>query len=513
MSVSPKPLPSLIRAAIYTRISSDPSGRRAGVERQRVDCEAYCRARGWAIEEVFCDNDVTAYGKKPRPAYDRMLAAVESGRVEAIVSWHNDRLHRSPTELEAFIDLVERSHVRLAVVTGGDYDLTTPDGRLSARIVGAVARKESEDRSRRVRRKHLELAEEGRPAGQLGWGVRSDDERELVREAAARVLAGQGLITVVRDWDRRGIPSPSGRRWEAPTLRRAMLSARMAGLREHGVDPSGRTLGQLTPAVWEGALDRRTWDQLRAVLLNPARNTTVPTATRRLLTGLIFCGGCGAAMMSRPRDDHTKRYVCAGRHQGHQLAIVAQPTDDVVAERVLDLLGDQTVRAALLGDSGRSAEDPELAQALSELGSTQSRLHSLDDDYYVLGRLAEARYRCLRAKLERRVERLQRAIDAATRQRIVILPDPRANWAEADIAQRRELVRLLVERVTILPARRGLPRFDPGRIRMGLSVPAPAPFTVITSPGQRRPAKGAKAARRQRTSATHSLVAARPMMT
>jgi DNA invertase Pin-like site-specific DNA recombinase len=67
-------------------------------------------------------------------AYARMLAAVESGSKDAIVTWHNDRLHRSPKELEAFIDLVERSGVRLAVVTGGDYDLTTPDGRPSARI-------------------------------------------------------------------------------------------------------------------------------------------------------------------------------------------------------------------------------------------------------------------------------------------------------------------------------------------------------------------------------------------
>ncbi len=128
-----------------------------------------------------------------------MLAAVDSGAIGAIVTWHNDRLHRSPKELEAFIDLVERSGVRMAVVAGGDYDLTTPDGRLSARIVGAVARKESEDRSRRVRRKHLELAEQGKPAGQLGWGVRSDPERELVREAAGRILSGHGLMTITRD--------------------------------------------------------------------------------------------------------------------------------------------------------------------------------------------------------------------------------------------------------------------------------------------------------------------------
>ena len=169
MSATSNAQAQVVRAGVYTRISSDPSGQRAGVERQRTDCEAHCLARGWTVAEVFCDNDASAYGRKPRDAYERMLAAVEAGRLDGIVPWHNDRLHRSPKELEAFIDLVERSGLRLAVVTGGDYDLTTPDGRLSARIVGAVARKESEDRSRRVRRKQLELAEQGKPSGELGW--------------------------------------------------------------------------------------------------------------------------------------------------------------------------------------------------------------------------------------------------------------------------------------------------------------------------------------------------------
>ena len=43
-------------------------------------------------------------------------------------------------------------------------------------------------------------------------------------------------------------------------------------------------------------------------------------------------------MMSRPRDSHTKRYVCAGRRPGHQLGILAQPVDELVAMAVLDLL-------------------------------------------------------------------------------------------------------------------------------------------------------------------------------
>ena len=363
-----------VKAGVYTRISSDPSGQRAGVERQRADCEAHCLARGWDVVEVFCDNDASAYGRKPRRACERMLAAVESGRIDAIVTWHNDRLHRSPKELEAFIDLVERSRVRLAVVTGGDYDLTTPDGRLSARIVGAVARKESEDRSRRVRRKHLELAEQGKPAGQLGWGVRSDDERELVREAASRVLMGHGLMTIARDWNVRGVPGASDGPWGAPTLRRVLLSSRIAGLREHGVDPSSKTLGDLTPAVWPPALDRHTWDQVRAVLLNPERNTNVRKASRYLLTGLIHCGDCGAALFSRPRNN-TRRYLCAGRRTGHQLGIVADPVDDLVKELVLRLLTTPAVREGLLAQAG-AGDEGAIGRTLADLGAAQQAARS-----------------------------------------------------------------------------------------------------------------------------------------
>ena len=45
----------MVRAGIYTRISWDPEGQRAGVERQRVDCEALCACRGWEIAQYFED--------------------------------------------------------------------------------------------------------------------------------------------------------------------------------------------------------------------------------------------------------------------------------------------------------------------------------------------------------------------------------------------------------------------------------------------------------------------------
>lgn len=50
----------MVRAAVYVRISLDRSGKRAGVERQRADCENLCIRRGWTVVEVFEDNSVSA---------------------------------------------------------------------------------------------------------------------------------------------------------------------------------------------------------------------------------------------------------------------------------------------------------------------------------------------------------------------------------------------------------------------------------------------------------------------
>lgn len=76
-----------------------------------------------------------------------------------------------------------------------------------------------------------------------------------------------------------------------------------------------------------------------------------------------------------------------------------------MAERVLALLSNRGVRAALGVGSDAIGTDTELAEALANLGSAQGRLHALDDDYYVHGLLAESRYRPIKAKLEREVDR------------------------------------------------------------------------------------------------------------
>lgn len=95
------------------------------------------------MAEVYVDNDLSAYSGKLRPAYERLLADLLAGLRDAVLVVDQDRLTRHPAELEGFIDLADRHGIALANVSG-DVDLGTSDGRFRARIMGAVARQESE---------------------------------------------------------------------------------------------------------------------------------------------------------------------------------------------------------------------------------------------------------------------------------------------------------------------------------------------------------------------------------
>ena len=124
---------------------------------------------------------------KPRPAYERLLDDLRAGLIEAVVVYHLDRLHRQPKELEEFFEVCKEARVEdLATVTGR-IDLANADGQFLARILGAVAKKESDDKSRRILRKHEELAMRGKVSGggSRPYGYEADKLRVVPAEAAS----------------------------------------------------------------------------------------------------------------------------------------------------------------------------------------------------------------------------------------------------------------------------------------------------------------------------------------
>jgi hypothetical protein len=69
---------------------------------------------------------------------------------------------------------------------------------------------------------------------------------EAIREAAARVLRGESLRSIAFDFNDRGIKPVGGGRWVGSTLRRVLVSPRIAKLRDH----RGEIVGE---AKWPGS--------------------------------------------------------------------------------------------------------------------------------------------------------------------------------------------------------------------------------------------------------------------
>jgi DNA invertase Pin-like site-specific DNA recombinase len=453
-------------AAIYTRISSDPNREALGVQRQEEDARTLCEGRGWTVVEVYCDNDRSAYSqRKPRPRYQAMLQDIRDGKITVVVAWHPDRLHRQTRELVPFIDLVHDHGVHVETVTAGVYDLSTPSGRMQARIVGSVAEYESEHKSERIRRKLEANAAEGKHhGGSRPYGWEKDrvtivpEEAAAVREATAMLLAGQSIKSIARALNAEGHVTALGRPWRDITVRGMLMRPRNAGLRVH----HGEIVGA---GKWEPIISADEFYQVKAILANPERRTTPGrNGLVHLLSVIARCGVCGAGVTvskGRPYKGLAKRvYRCPTRVH---VIRNQDSVDDLVTRVILARLSLPDAQG-LLAHPDRSDKAKAAAQKTGEL---QNRLHDAAEAY-AAGAITMAQLTTINAAVKPQLEQAQ--AEAASPRRAKVLGDlvasrdPAQVWEELSPEQRRAVVVLLVD-VKIMPTHHG-PNFDPEAIKI-----------------------------------------------
>ena len=457
--------------ALYVRLSEDRGGDLLGVTRQLEDGRRHAAQRGWPAPTELIDDDRSAYTGKPRPAYQEMLDGLRSGAFDGVIVYDTDRLTRQPRELEAFIDICKAAGVSHLATISGDIDLSTNDGQFHARIMGAVAKKSSDDASRRIIRKHVELAEKGEwSGGRTPYGFTLarpkqltvvEDKAAAVRDAAERVLAGASLRSVVTDLERRGIAGPNGNCWRSGALRRILLNPSTAGLRVRA--------GQTFPAQWRGILTEQQHHRLTA-LLNAPQRLTKRSVRRYLLAGLVRCEHCGTKMVSHHRPDKIRTYACVSGvpHRGcGRMRITAEPVESFISDAVLHRL-DTAEMATALDEKRKGTNADELAHKIqADREQLDELAHVYADKLITMREWLEAR-RAVEARLDQRQRSLAR-IDAQAATSAVVGQGAklRQRWTEMDITARRAVIDAVVDSVTVLPADRHHPK-APVESRLGI---------------------------------------------
>ena len=484
LTALPAPLPTSVdpaeRAVIYARISRDREGAGLGVDRQEKDCRELAARLGLTVAEVYADNDISASSGRVRPDYRRMCADLDRpGAPMVVLTWHTDRLHRSPRELEDWIDLAEARGITVQTVKAGTIDLATSTGQMIARVLGAIAKQEVAHKAARIKGKMIEIRGEGRWTGgpvPFGWRrvppesgtghgtlVVDPAQARLIVEGTAALLAGRTVRSVVRAWQDSGVRPTRGGAWQAITVQSVLRRWRNAAVLEHRGQPAG-------PADWPAITADGltiTAAQVRAVRDAAAARSAASggygNRSAHLLSGIAVCGGqtgpagqiCGEPVRAAKGRGVTV-YRCTTRGAGHVVR-VADPLDDYVRGLIAGRLAMPDL-ADLLPTPGEGVD-------LAALRAVVARETAKLDQYAVMladDDLDPASYRTATTRVRERLDTAERTLATSLRRSplapVLAAPDPATAFLAADIDTQRSVIRELVT-VTLHRPPRG-PRLD-----------------------------------------------------
>ena len=305
-------------AGIYVRISLDLQDG-AGIQRQETECRELAAREGLAVAEVYADNSISAHSGKTRPAFERLLADLEAGKIDTIVVWAIDRLYRRLADLERLVDALGDTPVH--AVRSGRINLGSADGRMQARILGAVAQHEGEKKGERVAAAARQRATAGRSTTSsrpFGWrriegGLEPDPaEGPAVAAAYQQLLDGETLSGIARWLDSQGFVGTRGGRWTQSNVSALLRQPRHGGL-------VGYKGAIMAAPNGEGALvDEVTWRQAQRILSGPGRRRRPGRPANALLSGFLRCYKCGETVRASSNQlrsgQRYKTYACASNH-------------------------------------------------------------------------------------------------------------------------------------------------------------------------------------------------------
>jgi hypothetical protein len=293
-------------------------------------------------------------------------------------------------------------------------------------------------------------------------------EARLIRHAARQLIAGKTNMTrIAREWTAAGVPTTvGGKRWSKTSVRRILLSPRIAGLREHGEE--------VYPAAWKPIISQDAHLRLRTMF----SATGPPSARRYVLAGLAECGLCQANLVARPKADGRRCYVCALDHGGcGKIRTLASPVEQLVARLVDEYYADH---AKPVG-SGKQGSQQQ-AQLRAQLEADQQALDEAARDRYVSRLISQTEFVAAREALVQRIADTQEQL----RQRVVPqtwahgladaleapweLP-PGSDPKPEDFGYWRRWIGDAVTSVVVGPAVRGRNFFDPSRISVVFREP------------------------------------------
>ena len=369
------------RCAIYTRKSSEEGLEQEfnSLAAQRDACEAYIRSQqheGWTSTRTRYDDGGFSGGSMERPALQRLLADIRSGRVDIVVVYKVDRLTRSLADFARLVEIFDTQGVSFVSVTQ-QFNTTSSMGRLTLNVLLSFAQFEREVTGERIRDKIAASKKKGMWMGgnvPLGYDVSertlaiNPTEAETVRRIFVLYRELGSVRRVKDEADRLGLRTKhgttahgaerGGKLFSRGHLYRLLSNPIYIGQIAHK--------GELYPGQHPALIDAETWNAVQDQLgVNRNRHRSRSNAAEpSLLAGLV-----ADARGERLTPSHAVKkgrryryYVSAAliseseTDRAPGLRLAATELDDAVIRILLDTFANPAKLLELFGTADMPAE-------------------------------------------------------------------------------------------------------------------------------------------------------------
>jgi len=306
------------------------------------------------------------------------------------------------------------------------------------------------------------------PTAKIDRVVLDMEAAPVIREVARRILADTtGDITCATEsarLNREGVPSPDDRRaqlyarpmkghhWTAKTVKLILTSEAAMGYLMHQGRPvigkDGKPVRMSDEQLW----DRPTHEALKARTAPKRSGSRAPKSTH-LLSGIAFCGCCGARLyIIGKRADGWGAYGCSARVRGIKASAGCKPAPSIGISELDAQVGQWFKATYGAGEvmtrkwdagTGYAAQAAELTAARDRLkADREAGLYDEPEE----AEWYQERYRALTAEireLKARPERKPGMIEVGTGRTIA------QEWEAADSTRRREMLAEFGVRVVV----------------------------------------------------------------
>lgn len=366
-----------MRVWIYTRLSNDDDPNRDSLQNQMRICREFAAGRGDLVIGQSSDDNISGM-EFSRRGLEVLTAAVDAGKLDAVLVKDLSRLGRHRTQTALFIDYLRERGVRVISVTEG-LDTAQEEDALVIGIRGLMNDYYAKDIGKKIRAGYCQKQRTGIVITPP-FGYRKDrntNEIVVFPEAAETVkliyslyLQGCGQKEIARRLNNLGRKTPAQLRaeqcgrevraahktrdghyiWTYASVKNVLTEEAYTGvLINHRSETNSGKAKRLEQAEWyrhenffPAIIQRDIWEKAQQKLKAQARPANGNKAKHRY-AGLILCKECGSPFVPMIRYWNGNRrveYVCKGYHRSGK----SYCSSHRIHEEVLDVAVQEFVR-------------------------------------------------------------------------------------------------------------------------------------------------------------------------